>query len=102
MELDSIRTLVKDNIAAFPDAVTKRGKKHLVELQRLVKAGKRCAMFFLIQRMDAEIFRPADHIDPDYGKELRNAAANGVEIMAYDVHINLSGIRLNKEIPCRL
>ncbi len=94
-------TLVKDNVAVFPDAVTTRGKKHLVELQRLVKEGKRCAMFFLIQRMDAKIFKPADHIDPDYGMELRNAISNGVEIIAYDVHINLSEIRLNKEIPCR-
>ena len=92
-------TLVEDGLATFPDAVTVRGQKHLEELQRLVAAGCRCAMFFLIQRMDAARFAPADHIDPDYGIKLRRAAENGVEILAYDVFIDLKGIRLNKALP---
>ncbi|QTA90580.1 DNA/RNA nuclease SfsA [Desulfonema magnum] len=92
-------TLVKDGIACFPDAVTSRGLKHLVELQNLVSSGYRCVMFYLIQRTDAKIFRPADHIDPAYGKELRRAVNHGVEIMAYDVRINLERICLNNKIP---
>lgn len=92
-------TLVTDGKATFPDAVTVRGQKHLVELQGLVTAGFRCAMFFLVQRMDAESFGPADHIDPEYGKKLRQASQNGVEILAYDVSINLTGIRLNDRVP---
>jgi sugar fermentation stimulation protein A len=59
-------------------------------------------MFYFIQRMDARVFRPADHIDPDYGRRLRQAAAKGIEIMAYDVHISLQGIKLNNNIPCEL
>jgi len=91
-------TLVQDGVACFPDAVTARGHKHLVELQRLVKEGNRCAMFFLIQRMDAQEFQPADHIDPVYGEELRKAQDNGVEILAYDVTIDLRRITLNKRL----
>ncbi len=91
-------TLVENGIASFPDAVTTRGLKHLRELQKLVLDGNRCVMFYLIQRMDANVFRPADNIDPAYGKELRAAANNGVEILAYDVHINLEEITLNKKI----
>jgi sugar fermentation stimulation protein A len=56
-------------------------------------------MFFLIQRMDVKRFKPADHIDPDYGKGLRKAAKNGVEIIVYDTKIDLNGIRLNRRIP---
>jgi sugar fermentation stimulation protein A len=92
-------TLVTDGLATFPDAVTVRGQKHLMELQELVSAGCRCAMFFLIQRMDARYFSPADHIDPDYGSKLRQADQHGVEILVYDTHIDLDGIRLNNRLP---
>lgn len=92
-------TMVIDGLATFPDAVTVRGQKHLMELQDLAATGFRCAMFFLIQRMDAKSFAPADHIDPAYGKKLRQACQNGVEILAYDVSIDLTGIRLNDRVP---
>jgi len=92
-------TLVTDGEACFPDAVTARGLKHLVELQNQIGLGDRCVMFYLVQRMDAKIFRPADHIDPAYGRELRKAVKNGVEIMVYDVLLDLEGIKLNKAVP---
>ena len=88
-----------EGTATFPDAVTVRGQKHLVELQDLVAAGCRCAMFFLVQRMDAQYFAPADHIDAEYGKKLRQAVKNRVEILVYDVNIDLTGIRLNNPLP---
>jgi sugar fermentation stimulation protein A len=92
-------TLVKDEIAYFPDAVTTRGQKHLAELKRLTNEGNRSIIFFLVQRMDARAFSPADDIDPAYGKELRKAKRNGVEVMVYDVVIDLDRIRLGKMIP---
>jgi sugar fermentation stimulation protein A len=92
-------TLVIDGVALFPDAVTSRGLKHLVELQDQVRMGDRSVMFYLVQRMDATLFRPADHIDPAYGRELRRALKNGVEILAYDVILDLEGIRLNRPVP---
>lgn len=93
-------TLVEDGIAYFPDAVTDRGLKHLVELQEQVRLGNRGVIFFLIQRMDCSIFRPADRIDPAYGRELRKAESNGVETIVYDVHVTLEQITLNRRIPC--
>lgn len=92
-------TLAENGIACFPDAVTSRGLKHLKELQAQIQQGDRAAMFYLVQRMDAGLFKPADHIDPEYGKELRKAVKNGVEIMVYDVHIDLQGIGINKALP---
>jgi len=52
--------------------------------------------------MDAKVFKPADHIDPEYGQGLRRAVHGGVEILVYDVSIDLKGIRLNRRIPCEL
>jgi len=95
-------TLVEGRVARFPDAVTARGRKHLVELQRLVSEGNRGVMFFMVQRMDADSFSPADHIDPAYGEELRKAHCNGVEILVYDVSIDLTSIRLNRKLPYTL
>lgn len=91
-------TLVRNGIAYFPDAVTARGRKHLVELQKLVLRGNRCAMFFLVQRMDATAFTTADHIDPAYGEEFRKAKDNGVEVIVYDVVMDLKKIILGKQI----
>lgn len=95
-------TLVENERAFFPDAVTERGRKHLGELINLVKNGSRGVIFFLIQRMDAAVFSPADHIDPEYGRVLRRAVDSGVEALAYDVTINPERIDLNRSIKVDL
>jgi sugar fermentation stimulation protein A len=92
-------TLGENGMALFPDAPTERGRRHLVELARLAADGYRCAMFYLIQRMDAERFSPAADIDPEYSRQLTAAKAGGVEIFAYDVNIDLAGIRMNRSLP---
>ena len=91
-------TLVEDRLARFPDAVTSRGLKHLVELEKQVEAGQRAVMFFLIQRQDADRFRPADHIDPEYGRQLRQARRQGVEILVYDVRINIQRVAIHAPV----
>lgn len=95
-------TQVENEIAYFPDAVTTRGRKHLVDLQRQAGLGNRAVIFFLVQRTDARLFRPADAIDPAYGNELRAAFQNRVEIQSYDVDLTLKGIRLKNAIPWEL
>ncbi len=95
-------TLIENETGCFPDAVTERGRRHLEELRRQAVLGHRCIMFYLIQRMDARSFMPADHIDPAYGKELRKAVKSGVEILVYDVHIDTKGIALRNVLPWRL
>lgn len=95
-------TLMENNTCYFPDAVTSRGLKHLIELQREVKSGNRAVMFYLIQRMDVTRFEPAFHIDPSYSEELKKAYNNGVEIVAYDVNIDTKKIAINRTIPFKL
>ncbi len=95
-------TLVEDGVAMFPDAVTTRGQKHLEELERLVSEGHRGVIFFLIQRTDATIFQPADTIDKIYGKKLRKAVNNGVEIIVRDTLIDADRICIGKRVPVEL
>lgn len=95
-------TLVSDETALFPDAVTKRGLKHIETMETLLERGYRCVMFYLIQRMDATVFKPADRIDPDYGRALRSAHEKGLEILVYDTVIDLKSIAVNRRIPCDL
>ncbi len=92
-------TLVENGLVMFPDAVTQRGFKHLVELQREVKSSRRCVMFYLVQRTDGSSFAPAGHIDPGYARELRKAHAAGVEILVYTTRITLEGVGLGGKIP---
>jgi sugar fermentation stimulation protein A len=95
-------TLVEEGRAMFPDAVTERGQKHLEELEHLVSLGRRGVIFFLIQRMDAKSFSPADKIDKAYGEKLRKAVKNGVEIVTRDTVITTERIKIGRALPVTL
>ena len=95
-------TWVEEGIAQFPDAVTERGRKHMAALQRLSEQGCRAIVFFLIQRMDAQVFRAAEGVDPVYARALKQAQGAGVEVMAYDVALNLSRIRIRGPVAVEL
>lgn len=92
-------TLVEDEIAAFPDAITSRGTKHLRTLMRLVEEGHRAAMLYVIQRPDGRCFGAADYIDPSYAEALKEAKAAGVEIYPTVVHLSEEGIRYGSTLP---
>jgi sugar fermentation stimulation protein A len=95
-------TLAIGGAAAFPDAVTERGTKHLQELIRLRRRGHRAAVFFVIQREDCEYFRSADEIDPEYGHWLRRAIKAGVEALPYRAKVTPTEIVLVKRLETRL
>lgn len=95
-------TLVEDGVAAFPDAVTERGTKHLGTLQRLVAEGCRAAMLYLVQRPDGHCFGPADYIDPAYAAALRQALDQGVEAYAVVAHITPAGIAYDRDLPLNI
>lgn len=95
-------SLAVDGCAMFPDAVTARGTKHLHELAELVKNGHQAAVFFLIQRMDADRFEPARHIDPLYSQTLTSVHNQGVAILAYQAEVSPEGIEVSGSLPCSL
>ena len=63
-------TLVGSRIAMFPDAVTARGTKHLVELSGLAAQGKKAAVVFLVHWPRAEFFMPEHHTDLEFSRTL--------------------------------
>jgi len=88
--------------ALFPDAVTTRGRKHLNTLMEVKKQGMRAVMLYIIQRMDVERFGPADEIDPEYGKALREAYRKGVEIIPMQAEVTPDGIELIRKLDFEL
>ncbi|MGE4194165.1 MAG: DNA/RNA nuclease SfsA [Pseudodesulfovibrio sp.] len=91
-------TLVEDDVARFPDAVTERGQKHLRELMDLAGTGARVALFFLVQRPDGHCFGPADFIDPDYATLFYEALDAGVEAWPYVADVDRTGISLGRRL----
>lgn len=63
-------TLVGTRIAMFPDAVTARGTKHLIELFGLAEQGKKAAVVFLVHWPKAEYFLPEHHTDLEFARTL--------------------------------
>ncbi|RPH95721.1 MAG: DNA/RNA nuclease SfsA [Calditrichaeota bacterium] len=101
VEIKSV-TLVEDKIAYFPDAVSTRGQKHLAELKNVVEQGHRAVLLFLVQRNDAEFFKPETAIDPDFAAGLKDASEHGVEILVYLANVSIEEITLGKSIPFAL
>ena len=99
VEVKNVTAAVDKGIALFPDAVSERGGKHLRELTTMVREGHRAVLVFCVQRGDVAEVRPADTIDPVYGRTLREAIAGGVEVLAYRARINVRSITLKAGIP---
>lgn len=98
VEIKNVHFLRKAGLAEFPDSVTSRGAKHLVELSQMVAEGHRAVMVYLVQREDATRLSLARDIDPDYGEAFDLAAGAGVEALAYRCALDETGIVLAKKI----
>jgi sugar fermentation stimulation protein A len=96
------RGLNKGDPVEFPDSVTTRGAKHLVELADMVKQGHRSVMMYLVQRQDGDTFTIAGDIDPDYKAGLETAIAAGVEVLCYQCTLNTKGIEVSKPLKLAL
>lgn len=99
VEVKNVTLCYDGTTACFPDAVTTRGQKHLRELAAAVKQGYRAVIFFLVQRGEAESFSPADDIDPEYGRLLRQVVGQGVEAMAYRTSVSQTENRVSQRLP---
>ncbi len=89
----------REGAAEFPDSVTKRGAKHLVEMSNMVRQGARAIMVYLVQRGDCDHFRVAADIDPGYAAALDDAMMCGVEVICYDCAVGIEGIEIARPLP---
>lgn len=99
VEVKNVTLICEPAVACFPDAVTTRGQKHLQELLSVHRQGARAVIFFLVQRGEATAFTPADRIDPEYGRLLREVVAGGVEVLAYRSMVTPEANRVGERLP---
>ncbi|MFN3580174.1 MAG: DNA/RNA nuclease SfsA [Pseudomonas sp.] len=102
VEVKSVTLALGDGMGAFPDAVSLRGQKHLLELIEVVASGKRACLLFCVMHSGIRRVRPADEIDPVYGRYLREAVAAGVEVIAWSVIPSAEGLRVAGQLPVEL
>lgn len=95
-------TLETDGICAFPDAPTERGAKHLRELTELAKMGYGAYVLFVIQMSDVKYLHPNDVTDPAFSAALREAAAAGVQVLAYDCSVAPDSMDLRLPVLVKL
>ena len=75
--------------------------ERLRELIRMKARGLRPVQLYCVQRGDVGEVRPADGIDHEYGRTLREAIAAGVEVLAYRAKVTPSEISLVERISVR-
>ncbi|KGG13101.1 MULTISPECIES: DNA/RNA nuclease SfsA [Prochlorococcus] len=90
-------TWVKNSVAFFPDTITERGQKHLIDMIDVLPKSK-AVLVPCISRNDVDSFAPGDSADPKYGELFRLALSSGVKVLPccfgfYNDHITWEGLR---------
>jgi len=86
-------------VAAFPDAVTARGTRHLQALAGLAAAGTPAFLLFVCQRSDVAALTIAADIDPAYAAAFETARRVGVVMLACRCKLNHCAISITEGIP---
>ena len=94
-------TLIRKNIAQFPDAITERGTKHLIKLKESIKKKFEPFVLFLTQIEDIDVFCIAKDIDKIYYKNYLIAKKAGVKFLAYRCLINSKEIKIKEKIKIK-
>ena len=92
-------TLEEGGHVFFPDAPTERGVRHLHTLMCAVEQGHRATVFFVVQMADVLDFSPNDSTDPAFGQALRQAAAAGVQVLAFTCQVTPEEVTMDHQIP---
>ncbi len=92
-------TLEQDGVAAFPDAPTERGIKHLRELTACLDEGFRAYVLFIIQMKEISVLHPNDETHKAFGDALRAAAAAGVRVLAVDCKVTPGEVVADCAVP---
>ena len=94
-------TLESKGVAAFPDAPTERGTKHINELIKAREEGYDAYILLVIQMKKVSELIPNGKTDPDFEKALERACAAGVGVIAYDCIVSENSIKTDKPIPVK-
>lgn len=92
-------TLEQDGVAAFPDAPTERGIKHLQELTACLREGYEAYVLFVIQMKEISSLHPNDGTHKAFGDALRQAASAGVQVLAVDCKVVPGEVVADRPVP---
>lgn len=96
-------TLEHNGIAAFPDAPTERGVRHLRELEHSVGEGYKAMLLFIVQMQGVvHCVVPNDITHRAFGDALRAAVQHGVMVRALDCFVTPGSIAPRQMIPVKL
>lgn len=95
-------TLENDGIAAFPDAPTERGVKHINELIAAKNSGYYAYILFVVQMSDMKYLIPNDDTHKAFGDALRYARSSGVNVLAYECEVEPNRLNITGEISVKL
>ena len=98
IEVKNVTLLRKKELAEFPDAITSRGSKHLLQLIKSLKKGYNAYVLFLTQIQDINSFKIAKDIDNDYYQNYLIAKKAGVKFLAYRCKLSSREIKIEKKI----
>jgi len=102
LEVKNATLTDNEGTCLFPDSVSTRGQKHLIDLMKIKETGTRAIMLYVVNREDVDSFSPASQIDPEYARLLKEAAKKGVEVLAYQSKINDKEIYIDKKIKVNI
>ncbi|MAT95002.1 MAG: DNA/RNA nuclease SfsA [Halioglobus sp.] len=94
-------TLCRDGgLGLFPDAVSERGRKHLLALRDVAaEEGTRALLFFCVFHSGVRRGCAAGDIDPRYRDTLAQVMDEGVEVLAWGASVSTAGLALQGELP---
>ena len=95
-------TLEVNGVARFPDAPTERGVKHLHELANCIGQGYKAAVIFVVQMTGVKYFEPNRATHAAFADALKQAAAAGVQVLAYECSVQPDELVLTAPIPIQL
>ena len=101
LEVKSV-TLIENEIAKFPDAITERGKNHVKCLGEMALDGIQTMVLFVVQRYDSIIFQPQWERDPKFSFELNKSVQNGMELRAIHLKMTKNKLQYLGELPTKL
>ena len=102
IEVKSVTLCANSGQGLFPDAVSERGRKHLLELQQVLDAETRSVLFFCVFHAGINRVSAAGVIDPAYREALASAQTAGVEVLAWRAAVSPAGLVLEQPLPFSL
>lgn len=91
-------TLFHQGIAAFPDAPTTRGLKHVHTLVKAVEQGYAAYLLFVVQFQGSKVLTINRAIYEPLAMAIAQAQAKGVQVLAYDCKVTPGTLTLQKPV----